>query len=213
MILFSGTQEIFAMTQAASSSRNGGLFVPSREEAEELERVLADEDVVPIPNSMLDKFGSALGNVSASESDLSDLSLIDDHALALAHDLVMSAAATGQNLLLPPGCSSENASGAHFLDHSGHLDNLNHLPGSLLHGASACDAIRNSYASAESDPTTYDSCTRRRSQPLNHMMMVGQQSSPARGSSPPSMAASGASALNHSDSYLMDGDSTAHHPM
>ena len=36
------------MTQVASSvSRTGGLFVPSREEAEELERALAEEVHLP----------------------------------------------------------------------------------------------------------------------------------------------------------------------
>lgn len=95
------------MTQVASSvSRSGGLFVPSREEAEELERALAEE--VPI--------------TIANESDLSDLSLIDDHTLALAHDLVMGAGAVAQNLLL---ATAETASSTNiFMDHNV-LDNLN----------------------------------------------------------------------------------------
>lgn len=85
------------MTQAAaSSSRNGGLFVPSQEEAEELERVLAVEGV-PI----MDKFSNMAGVGHASESDLSDLSLIDDHTLALAHDLItLGAGASAQNMML-----------------------------------------------------------------------------------------------------------------
>ena len=86
------------MTQAAaSSSRNGGLFVPmpSREEAEELERVLAVEGV-PI----MDKYPT-MGGVGHSESDLSDLSLIDDHALALAHDLItLGAGASAQSIMM-----------------------------------------------------------------------------------------------------------------
>ena len=44
-----------------------------------------------VANAMLDKY------VAVDD----ELSLMDDHALALAHDLVMSAAAHGQNLLLP----------------------------------------------------------------------------------------------------------------
>lgn len=80
------------MTQAAaSSSRNGGLFVPmpSREEAEELERVLAVA-------------GSAtMGGVGHTESDLSDLSLIDDHTLALAHDLITLGAGVLGNEVVP----------------------------------------------------------------------------------------------------------------
>jgi hypothetical protein len=94
-------QEIFAMTQAAaSSSRNGGLFVPSREEAEELERALACGEGVPIP--MMDKYGNSLGGVGhGAESDLGDLSLIDDHTLALAHDLMnLGSGAAVQNLMM-----------------------------------------------------------------------------------------------------------------
>jgi len=94
-------QEIFAMTQAAaSSSRNGGLFVPSREEAEELERALACGEGGPIP--MMDKYGNSLGGVGhGAESDLGDLSLIDDHTLALAHDLMnLGSGAAVQNLMM-----------------------------------------------------------------------------------------------------------------
>ena len=89
------------MTQAAaSSSRNGGLFVPSREEAEELERALAGEGV-PIPMG-LDKYGNSMGGVGQGpESDLGDLSLIDDQTLALAHDLMnMGAGVAAQNLMI-----------------------------------------------------------------------------------------------------------------
>lgn len=102
------------MTQAASSvSRTGSLFVPSREEAEELERALAEE--VPIP--ILEKYP-----VVANETDLGDLSLIDDHTLALAHDLVMGAGPVAQNLLL--SASESTTSTNHlFLDHSV-LENL-----------------------------------------------------------------------------------------
>lgn len=79
------------MTQAAASSSRNGLFVPSREEAEELERALAVEGVA------MDKFGVVVNG----ESDLSDLSLIDDHALALAHDLMaLGSAPNGQNMLM-----------------------------------------------------------------------------------------------------------------
>ena len=89
------------MTQATSSSRN--LFVPSREEAEELERALAED--VPI----------------AISSDLSDLALIDDHtALALAHDLVMSAAAGATNLLMAP--TNEAIAQSHHASHLYSLD-------------------------------------------------------------------------------------------
>lgn len=87
------------MTQAAaSSSRNGGLFVPSREEAEELERALACGEEVP----MMDKYGNSLGGVGqGGESDLGDLSLIDDHTLALAHDLMnLGSGAAVQNLMM-----------------------------------------------------------------------------------------------------------------
>ena len=89
------------MTQAAaSSSRNGGLFVPSREEAEELERALACGEGGPIP--MMDKYGNSLGGVGhGAESDLGDLSLIDDHTLALAHDLMnLGSGAAVQNLMM-----------------------------------------------------------------------------------------------------------------
>ncbi len=106
-------QEIFAMTQAAaSSSRNGGLFVPmpSREEAEELERVLAVEGV-PI----MDKYPT-MGGVGHGESDLGDLSLIDDHTLALAHDLItLGAGASAQSMM-----GSEVASVSNHL----YMDNL-----------------------------------------------------------------------------------------
>lgn len=89
-------QEIFAMTQAAaSSSRHGGLFATSREEAEELERALAAEGV-PIP--IMDKYPS-LGGVGNAETDLSDL--IDDHTLALAHDIMtMGAGSSAQTMLM-----------------------------------------------------------------------------------------------------------------
>jgi len=139
-------QEIFSMTQVASSvSRNGGLFVPSREEAEELERALAEE--VPI--------------AIANENDLSDLSLIDDHTLALAHDLVMGAGAVAQNLLL---ATAETASSTNmFMDHNV-LDNLNipHHP-TVTNTGYAADGIGSA---------------RRRN------VGGGQQVSPARGSSP-----------------------------
>lgn len=84
------------MTQAAtSSSRNGNLFATTREEAEELERALAAEGV-PLP--IMDKYPS-LGVVGNGESDLSDL--IDDHTLALAHDIMtMGAGSSAQTMLL-----------------------------------------------------------------------------------------------------------------
>ena len=79
------------MTQAAASSSRNGLFVPmpSREEAEELERVLAVAE------------SATMGGVGHAESDLSDLSLIDDHTLALAHDLItMGAGASAQSMMM-----------------------------------------------------------------------------------------------------------------
>ena len=117
------------MTQAAASSvRNGsGLFVPSQEEAEELERALAVEGV-PIP--MMDKYSNHMGGVVGhpGESDLSDLSLIDDHTLALAHDLMsIGAGTTTQNLLMnnqdPTSVSSSSA----------YMDNLSIPHPSIIH--------------------------------------------------------------------------------
>lgn len=120
-ISFLSLQEIFAMTQAAaSSSRNGGLFVPmpSREEAEELERVLAVEGV-PI----MDKF-PAMGGVGHAETDLSDLSLIDDHTLALAHDLItLGTGASGQSMI------TEVAAGSNHL----YMDNLSIPHSNIIH--------------------------------------------------------------------------------
>lgn len=109
------------MTQAAaSSSRNGGLFVPSREEAEELERVLAVEGV-PI----MDKYTS-MGGVG-HESDLSDLSLIDDHTLALAHDLMtMGAGASAQSIMMG---SAEVAAVSNHL----YMDNLSIPQQTVIH--------------------------------------------------------------------------------
>lgn len=116
------------MTQAAASStRNGGgLFVPSQEEAEELERALAVEGV-PMP--IMDKYATMSGVVGhAGESDLGDLSLIDDHALALAHDLMtLGGGAAAQNLLManpdPNPVSSSSA----------YMDNLNTSHPPLIH--------------------------------------------------------------------------------
>jgi hypothetical protein len=63
--------------------------MPSREEAEELERVLAVAE------------SATMGGVGHAESDLSDLSLIDDHTLALAHDLItMGAGASAQSMMM-----------------------------------------------------------------------------------------------------------------
>ena len=107
------------MTQVASSSR--GLFVPSQEEAEELERALAEDVPIPI---LSDKYPAV-----ANESDLGDLSLIDDHTLALAHDLVMGATGSvAQNLLLTTA-ETQNSSSHLFLE-SGVLDkiSLQHQP-------------------------------------------------------------------------------------
>lgn len=107
------------MTQAAaSSSRNGGLFVPmpSREEAEELERVLAVEGV-PI----------TMGGVGHAESDLSDLSLIDDHTLALAHDLItLGTGASAQSMMM--GNTEVTAVSNHL-----YMDNISIPHSTIIH--------------------------------------------------------------------------------
>jgi hypothetical protein len=102
------------MTQAAASSSRNGLFVPmpSREEAEELERVLAVAE------------SATMGGVGHPESDLSDLSLIDDHTLALAHDLItLGAGASAQSMIMGNDASVSN----HL-----YLDNLS-IPHQTIH--------------------------------------------------------------------------------
>lgn len=113
------------MTQAAaSSSRNGGLFVPmpSREEAEELERVLAVEGVPMV----MDKYPT-MGGVGHAESDLGDLSLIDDHtALALAHDLItLGTGASAQSMMM----ANEVAAVSNHL----YMDNLSIPHQTIIH--------------------------------------------------------------------------------
>ena len=103
------------MTQAAASSSRNGLFVPmpSREEAEELERVLAVAE------------SATMGGVGHAESDLSDLSLIDDHTLALAHDLItLGAGASAQSMMI----GNEVAAVSNHL----YMDNLS-IPHQTIH--------------------------------------------------------------------------------
>ncbi len=116
------------MTQAAASSSRNGLFVPSREEAEELERALAVEGV-PIP--IMDKYSGMGGMVGhAGESDLSDLSLIDDHALALAHDLMaLGGTAAAQNLLMANSGDTVVVSS----NNSSYMDSLSIPHPSMMH--------------------------------------------------------------------------------
>ena len=102
------------MTQAAASSSRNGLFVPmpSREEAEELERVLAVAE------------SATMGGVGHPESDLSDLSLIDDHTLALAHDLItLGTGASAQSMIM----GNDPAVSNHL-----YLDNLS-IPHQTIH--------------------------------------------------------------------------------
>lgn len=172
-------QEIFAMTQAAaSSSRNGGLFVPmpSREEAEELERVLAVAE------------SATMGGVGHTESDLSDLSLIDDHTLALAHDLItLGAGASGQSLLM----GNEVVPGSNHL----YMDNLS-IPHQTIHP--------DTFTTEESFSSS-PMLSRRKSL---SMIPGGQQASPARGSSPPSL-----NQHHHDSSFIEDREGAAAHPL
>lgn len=96
--------------------------MPSREEAEELERVLAVEGV-PI----MDKFPT-MGGVGHTESDLSDLSLIDDHTLALAHDLItLGTGASAQSMMM--GNAEVSAVSNHHL----YMDNLSIPHSTIIH--------------------------------------------------------------------------------
>jgi pantothenate synthetase len=117
------------MTQAAASSSRNGLFVPmpSREEAEELERVLAVAE------------SATMGGVGHAESDLSDLSLIDDHTLALAHDLItMGAGASAQSMMM--GNEVAAVSNHLFMDNLSIPQHTIH-PGSF-HLLASCHVLR-----------------------------------------------------------------------